>query len=399
MIKKRKQRHYRGLSVMKIKKLIILTSILLQGCSHIDDYMLGKDNTPKPKELKEINSKYKVSQTWTSPVGKSHKTREYLKLKPVIYGNTLYSADSSGLVQAASKSSGQLKWSTQLKHGLVSGPTLANGYIAVGTNSSTVVLLNLANGKELWETKVSGEVLSPPAISHQKVIAKTIDGKVFAIDVKSGKQIWMTEHGAPSLILKASSSPIIVGNLVLIGFSDGKLDALDLNNGQVVWQQSIAYASGSSDVERLVDIDADPIVKNQVAYLASYQGYIGALSLENGQFIWRKPGSVYQNMVLNGNTLYVTDTNDVLWSIDSRNGRVNWKQTALKARGLTEPVLIGSDVVVGDKSGYLHFIGAQNGEQIARFQLPAGVSASPTVIGRTLYVLTDNGMLNKVSVS
>lgn len=288
---------------MKIKLFILIICTMIQGCSKLDDYMLGKDNTPKPKELATIQDKVKVSKNWSVSLGKAPKNKEYLRLKPVVSGGLIYVADATGSVHAVKKSDGTIKWTTPLKHSLVSGPTLSHGYIAVGTSNSSIVVLNKADGKQLWKTKVSGEVLSPPAISHNKVIAKTIDGKVFAFNLVDGKQLWMTEHGSPSLVLKASSSPVVMGNLVLIGFSDGKLDALDLSTGRLVWQRSIAYASGASDVERLVDIDADPIVENNVAYLASYQGYIGALSLNDGQFIWRKPGSVYKNMLLSGNTL------------------------------------------------------------------------------------------------
>lgn len=384
---------------MKSKLLILALCVLVQGCSKIDDYMLGKDNTPKPKELGQIDSKLKVSQNWSAPVGKSHRNLGYMKLKPVIHGGLLYTADESGLVQAIHKSNGSIKWSTQLKTNLISGPAVAEGVIAVGTNSSALILLSQATGKELWQTSLSGELLSPPAIAQHKVIAKTIDGKVYAFDVATGKQLWAVEHGSPSLVLKASSSPVVVGNLVLIGFSDGKLDAIELQTGRVVWQRSIAYSTGSSDVERLVDIDADPIVKNNVAYLASYQGYIGALSLDNGEFIWRKPGSVYKDIVLHSNTLYITDSNDILWSIDSHTGKVNWKQAALKARGLTEPTLIGDDLVVGDKTGYLHFLDTQTGDLLARSQLSNGISVAPLVVGRNLYVLTNNGLLNQLSVS
>lgn len=384
---------------MKIKLLILALCVALQGCSKIDDYMLGKDNTPKPKELTDIKEKIKVSPNWAVGVGKSSKSKEYLRLKPVIQSGTIYTADASGLIHAINKRDGQIQWTTQLKHGLVSGPTIANGYIAVTTNNSSLVLLNQANGKQVWQNKVSGEILSPPAIAHKKVIAKTIDGKVYAFNVADGKQLWTSEHGSPSLVLKASSSPVIKGNLVLIGFSDGKMDAIDIDTGRLVWQRSIAYASGSSDVERLVDIDADPIVEGDVAYLASYQGYIGALSLANGQFIWRKPGSVYKNMLSHGNVLYVSDSHDVLWSINKQNGQVNWKQKLLKARGLTEPVLIGNALVVGDKTGYLHFVDTQTGELLGRFKASSGVSISPSVSGRKLYVLTDNGMLNQLSVS
>lgn len=384
---------------MKIKILTLVLCGLMQGCSQVDDYLLGKDNTPQPKSLTPIESKLKVSQNWSSPVGKAHKNNQYLKLQPVISGGLVYTADASGLIQAVSKNQGTIKWSTQLKQGIVSGPSVADGYIAVGTNTSSLVVLNQADGKRLWQAKLSGEVLSPPVLSHHKLIAKTIDGKVFAFDSSTGKQLWAVEHGSPGLVLKASSSPVVVGDLVLIGFSDGKLEALDVTTGRSAWQRSIAYAVGSSDVERLVDIDSDPIVKNNVAYLASYQGYIGALSLSDGQFVWRKPGSVYKNMLLAANTLYITDSNDILWSIDSRTGHVNWKQNALKARGLTEPALVGNDLVLGDKTGYLHFISTQTGELLARHQLPASVISAPNVSGRNLFVLTDNGMLNQLSVS
>ncbi|MBI2786555.1 MAG: outer membrane protein assembly factor BamB [Legionella longbeachae] len=384
---------------MKIKLFLLILCTLIQGCSKLDDYLLGKDNTPKPKELKEVQDKVKVSKNWTASIGKPPKNKEYLRLQPAIQNGIIYTADASGLVQAVKKNNGEIKWSTPLNHGLVSGPAVANGYIVVGTNNSSLVVLNQTDGKKLWQTKISGEVLSPPAISGKKVIIKTIDGRVYAFNLVNGKQLWMMEHGSPSLVLKASSSPIILGNLVLIGFSDGKLDALDIETGRVVWQRSIAYASGSSDVERLVDIDSDPIVENNIVYLASYQGYIGALSLANGQFLWRKPGSVYKNMILSGNALYLTDSQDIVWSINKNTGQVNWKQTALKARVLTEPALVKNDLVVGDKTGYLHFIDSQTGEILAHSKISGGISVSPSVIGKKLYVLTDNGMLNQFSVS
>lgn len=384
---------------MNIKIVILFLCVLVQGCTQVDDYLLGKDNTPKPKSLKQVDSKVQTLQRWSAPVGKAHKTHDYLKLKPVIRGQLIYTADKSGLIQAVNKNAGTIVWSTQLKDGVLSGPTVAEGFIAVTTNASSLIVLNQNNGKELWSAEISGEALSPPVLSHHRAVVKTIDGRVFAFDAVNGKPLWNVEHGSPGLVLKASSSPVVIGSMVLIGFSDGKLDALDLATGRLVWQRSIAYASGSSDVERLVDIDADPIVRNDIAYLASYQGYIGALSLSDGQFVWKKPGSVYKNMLLRGNDLYLTDSNDVLWSINSSTGQVNWKQTALKARGLTEPVLVKNYLVVGDKTGYLHYMAPQTGELLGRFQLSAGVSVSPSVHGSTLYVLTDNGMLNKLSVS
>lgn len=382
------------------RKLITLGLLLsLQACSHIDDYLLGKDNTPKPSPLEELKPKIKLVEDWSVAVSKSSKASTYLKLKPVIRGDNVYTANASGTVQAVNKNTGQLVWSKQLSQGVVSGPAVAEGYIAVGTSRSSVALLRQTDGTELQQLKVSSDALSKPSITNHKVIVKTIDGIVYAFDLKTGEKLWVSEHGSPSLILKASSSPVIMGQLAIIGFSDGKLDAIETQTGQVVWQRSIAFASGSSDVERLVDIDADPIIRGDIAYLASYQGYVGALSLSSGQFIWRKPASVYKNLAIDDTTLYVTDSDDILWAIDRQNGQVKWKQLSLKARGLSEPTLMGHRLIVGDRTGYLHVLATHNGELISRTRLSGPIDIAPAVAGNKIYVLTANGKLNRLSVS
>lgn len=384
---------------MKIRLLILGLFSLLQACTQIDNYLLGKDNTPKPTPLTPLTSKARMTVKWSVPVGKTKQSSTYLKLKPAIRGEVIYTADASGLVQAIDRKNGHVLWFKQLKYGIVSGPGLGEGYLAVGTNASHVLLLNQSNGEEVWKATVSSDVLSKPAIAHHKVIAKTIDGNLYAFDVRTGEKIWVVDHGSPNLILKASSSPVIMGQVVLVGFSDGKLDAVDINFGHVLWQKSIAYANGSSDVERLVDIDADPIVREGTVYLAGYQGYVGALALDSGEFIWNKPGSTYRNMALDANTLYMTGSDDILWAFDRRSGQVKWKQVSLKARGLSDPVLIGDRLVVGDKTGYLHLLSTQNGELLSRMQLSGAINGAPNVSGNVVYVMTSNGKLNCLSVS
>lgn len=381
------------------KKFIVLAvCVSLQACSKVDDYMLGKDNTPAPAALEPLAPKAKVVEKWSVPIGGSQKNSAHLKLAPEIVGNVVYTADASGLVQAINRTNGKILWSKKLEHGLISGPTVASGVIAVGNDVSSIVLLKQSDGSELWQQKLSGEVLAKPVIAANKVIAKTIDGNLYAFSLTNGEKLWLSDHGAPSLILKASSAPVVVGNLVLVGYSDGKMDAVDIQTGRLVWRRSIAYASGSSDVERLVDIDADPIVRGNVAYLASYQGYVGALSLSDGQFVWRKPASVYKNMTIDNKTIYLTDSDDIVWAINRQSGQVNWKQVALKARGLTEPVLVGDRLVVGDKTGLLHVLATQNGELISRTEVGGAITTAPSVVGNTIYVMSADGKLSRYSV-
>jgi outer membrane protein assembly factor BamB len=384
---------------MKQKALIFGLAWCLQACTPIDDFMLGKDNTPAPTPLSTIQSKLKVKEKWSVPLNPAGKTSSYLKLKPTVRGDVIYLATANGKVQAVNKKSGQVLWSKDVGQGILSGPTVAEGFIALGLTRSSLLILRQDNAQEVLRIKLSSDALSKPVIAHHKVLVKTIDGYLYAFDLKNGEKLWATEHGSPSLILKASSSPVRMGDLLLVGFSDGKLDGVDIQSGRIMWQRSIAYATGASDVERLVDIDADPIVRGERVYLASYQGYIGALSLSDGQFIWRKPASIYKNMAIDNSNLYVTDNDDVLWAFDRVTGQVKWKQLSLKARGLTEPVLLGNHVVVGDKTGYLHVLSRQNGEILARMPLKSPIDIAPAVSGNDLYIMTVNGQLTRLAVS
>ena len=383
-----------------LSTLLVLFFVALQSCSKVDDYLLGKDNTPKPKKLEVITPRMDLVKNWSVPVGGAQKSKSYLKMSPSIKGNTVYTASSNGVVKAIEKQSGKTLWSKVLSASIVSGPVVSNGYIAVTTDNSELILLKQIDGSNVWKTRVANEILAQPLITNNKIVVKTIDGNLYAFNLTSGKKIWRSHHGAPDLILKASSRPALLErNTLLTGYSDGKLDAVALDSGQVLWQRSMVSPSGASDVERLVDIDSDPIIQGDNLYFASYQGYVGKLSMSNGQLKWKKPASVFKNITTAGNSVFYTDSNDVVWSLNKDSGAVNWKQAAFKARGLTEPVYSNNKLYIADAMGMLHVLSAQSGKALARSSIGTPVLLAPVVNKSDVFVQASNGTLNKYKVS
>ncbi len=377
--------------------LSLITSALI-SCTQIDDYMLGKDNTLPPSQLKPFEEKLLLVEKWSVSSGKGGKASDELKLSPVIKGPVVYTANIDGLVQATHKTNGKILWTQQLPDTLTSGPTVANGRIAIATSASTLIVLNQQDGVKIWQANLSSDALAKPVIEGQQVFVKSIDGNLYSFNLNNGEKQWAVDHGAPHLILKASSGPVVSGDLIIAGFSDGKLDGFNKQTGQLMWQRNIAFAGGGSDVERLVDIDADPIVRDSEVYLASYQGYIGALSLASGEFLWQKPASIYKNFAVTGHSIYYVDSDSTIWAVNLSNGQVKWKQDALKARGLTEPVVMGNRIFVGDRLGYLHGFDSINGQFISRVFLNAPVIEPPVISGSSIYVLTANGKLSRYDV-
>ena len=129
----------------------------------------------------------------------------------------------------------------------------------MGSSDAEVVALNSENGELLWKSEVSSEVLSVPVIANGIVIVRTTDGAVIALNEKTGAKLWSYEHNAPALSVRGIGTPIIVEDNVIEGYDNGKLMALRLADGKYVWETSIVIPKGRSEVERLVDLDVDPI--------------------------------------------------------------------------------------------------------------------------------------------
>ncbi len=119
---------------------------------------------------------------------------------------------------------------------VLSSPTLANGYIYVGSNDGFLYcLVNQWNGQltDQWKFQATSAVQSSPAVSLSGtvVVAASIDGHVFAVDAFSGLQLWTVALGG-----HVTSSPTLDSTTVYIGCGDRNMYALNLNTGAVVWK-------------------------------------------------------------------------------------------------------------------------------------------------------------------
>ncbi len=219
-----------------------------------------------------------------------------------------------------------------------------------------------------------------------------MDGEVIAVSLTKEETLWRYQHGAPTLVLRGGSRPRVVNNEVLIGFADGKFVALNASNGKLLWERLMALPKGASIVEQMVDINVDPVIVGDMAYVVSYQGNLAAINTHSGETKWQIPFSSHTGMAVQRNTLYAVNDDDEIWSVNRPNGQVNWRQVDFAARDITAPAIIDDILVVGDKEGYLHWLATKDGHHIARIQATGdAIIARPVVHNNTVYVLTASG--------
>jgi outer membrane protein assembly factor BamB len=360
----------------------------MSGCSAFST----KDNAEPPAELVELESQLEIKELWDRSFEGSDKA--FLKIAPTLDDERLYVAEPSGEVSALDPETGKILWSVDLDVPISGGPGANEGLVAVGTLEAELIVLNAQDGSERWRKRVSSEILSVPAVGGGQVVCRTIDGRISVFSSEDGVQRWVYDRSVPVLTLRGDGSPLLHDNQVLVGFANGKLVALDINSGAPSWEALITTPSGRTELERVVDIDADLKLVEGTVYAVAYHGELAAVSEISGVVLWRRELSSHAGLDADWRQLYITDESDHLWSLDTTNGATLWQQKALHARRLSAPAMVEGNLVVGDFDGYLHWLSQYDGGMLARERVGGdAIRVQPLVRDGIVYVFDQGGNL------
>ena len=122
-------------------------------------------------------------RVWSQPAGS-------LSI-PLIVGDVVYTATTTGQVAAMSKLDGKVHWIQQLENfknakkrkerTVWTGPLLAGNRLVVASSRGDVTLLDPRSGTILKESSVSGSVFVPPVIANETVYILTDEAKLVAL--------------------------------------------------------------------------------------------------------------------------------------------------------------------------------------------------------------------------
>jgi len=321
------------------------------------------------------------------------KQQRFSKLKPLVSGQAIYAGDYSGKIVALDKASGKTIWQNSTGKKIISGPALVDNLLVFTTQDAHVLALDASSGHEMWTAQTSSAVLSPATGGKGTLMVHAIDGSVLAYHSKTGKQKWVVEQSTPALTLHYTSSPVVVNDTVLVGYSSGKFVAMNIHSGMIEWERTISLPHGRSELQRMVDISADPVVVGDIAYVITYQGKLAAVNIVNGNLAWERDISSYQNMAYSKNTLYITDNEHTLWAIHAHTGATLWRQNSLAERYITGPAVVNNQVVVADRGGVVYFVDADKGAILAHKKLSGKFFQNPITMGDGVLAANYKGKL------
>lgn len=372
----------------KIACALTVLTLALAGCANKG----VKVEEAKPSPLPKLEQAKTLVPVFSQNVASTDEA-DPLRMRLDVDHGVIFVINPNGEVEAFQGK--QRLWQKKIsKQGLSSGVEAKDGLVVVGSPKGQLFALDQATGETKWTAQLSGAILAPSLIHAGRVITVANDGTVFAHEVETGKQAWTYNLPNVQFSLRGQAAPVALdARNVLIASANAYIYAIDAISGTPKMQRRVAVSEGRSDIQRLIDIDGEPAVAGQFVVTTSYQGQVTVLDLASQQVLWSEDASSIQRPEVKGNGVFVAQTDGKITAYEITTGNKLWENDQLLNRQLSNPVMLGNDLVVGDLDGVLHLIDPSTGAIIGRSKT-SGEVRTLRVIDNQLYVSTRKGAMS-----
>jgi len=385
---------------MKKSSLIVVlaSAAMLAACGGKTKKTDFFGEEPKPKKPK-VSTITKLDKNWRVSLGKKIQTGDAI-LSPVLFGDDIYAASANGKVYKVSASNGKQVWQTKLrKETISSGVGVGGGLVLVGTDQGIVYAFKQQDGEIAWKASLSSEILSSPVIDNGIVVARAGDGKVFGLSSYDGSVQWTISRQLPKLTLRGDSRPVLTQGVAFVGFSDGNMAAFRAENGAALWDFPISFPRGTNEIDRLADVDTNPLLVGEFLYISSYQEVTHALDIRNQRIAWSSDVSSFHSLAYDAAYLYITDKTGMVHQLDRSNGQKGWSQNALQHFSVSAPISVGPYVLVSEGEGGLYVMRKSDGQIVGKHSLGAKtIIGEPIVDSDIIYFMDSSGTLQSISI-
>ena len=371
---------------LKLPLTIAVASALLLGCSS------NKVKEAKPNPLPKIQQQQGLNLVFSQSVSSTN-AAEALRLQLDTDNGVIFAIDPDGQISAY-KGKERLWKSKITKQELTAGVEAAEGIVVVGNRKGQLFALDQATGEQKWTTQLSGAILSPSLIQSGRVITIANDGTIFAHDAVSGQQVWAYKLPNVQFSLRGQPAPVRLDDrTIVVASANAYVYGLDVISGVPRFQRRVAISEGRSDIQRLIDIVGDPVVAGQYLVTTSFQGQVTVTDLTTQRVVWSEDASSTNRPEVSGDKVFVSTVDGKLNAYSLSTGQLAWQNEELLNRQLSNPVMLGQSLVVGDMDGVIHLLDPASGKLVGRAKT-SGEVQSLRVIDNQLYVATRKGALS-----
>jgi outer membrane protein assembly factor BamB len=296
----------------------------------------------------------------------------------LVVDGVLYKVERLGLIKAKDAETGKKIWKNRIrvsdkrmKYGQIS---YYDGKIFVSTGYDDVICLNAVNGQEIWRRKIKAVTISVPTFDNSRVFVMTNDNKTYALSQRTGNIVWVHSGIFNQTGIDGASAPVTSVGKVIASYSSGEVYVLNGANGREVFSFDLNLPKIIDF--RLNDVDATPVVKDNIIYTVGNGGLFVAVDMRNGEFVWKREFATITDFWLAGDYIYIANNENVVASFHKDNGKVRWamqleqyeSKKETKREIYDEVMMVNGFVLAKNYDGDIMVLNAENGRVLKKIK-------------------------------
>jgi len=348
------------------------------------------------RKRREIN----LRRTWYKNMFYFEDFAKSFVYSPIIVDGKIFNIDSSGDLTAFALDSKKEIWHRRifeklwLKNYKVAHIGACDDKLFAVAGVNQIKAVSQIDGEILWSKDTSAVLSSTPICDGDLVYIISNDNKTFAFNQHNGEIQWIHYGIAKSLAIFGNASPVIQQNVAIVAYSSGEIYALDKKTGVALWSSDLnSYKSINANLF-LNDIDATPVVKDQVVYAIGNGGLMKAINLKNGEDVWEKSVASVIDFWLAGEFLYVINNNNQLMALHKKSGGAKWIVQLPKFKNpkkITSKynyigvIMAGGKLVISREDGEILIIAPEDGKIEKTYSLNKKILHVPIIVNNKFY--------------
>lgn len=287
---------------------------------------------------------------------------------PRIFQDIVYMGSEAGRMNAFDIESGRILWSEDEKTPLGGPVEFFKDHIAYGGMNGRLFVRHYLSGKLKYAIDLGSPIESAPYYFNERLFVYLRGHQLVHLDAETGKILWVYKRAVPvTTTLQRTAKPLVIGNKVVVGFADGFLGALSLQEGLLLWETKLV------DTSKFVDVDLNPVQAGGMIISGSPSGKLQAVNPDSGAISRTFPVSVMAHPFLKGEQLLL-GTNDGEVIIMGLGGEV-LKRVKISKQPVSAVIWWKEHIVAASFDGFLRAIDPLNMTVIDQFALGNTYSA------------------------
>jgi outer membrane protein assembly factor BamB len=325
--------------------------------------------------VSQSNVPASLKQLWTYEAGES------IESSAAIVGGTVFVGSQKGELTALSLENGSVYWKFATGSPIgESSPAYSDGVVYIGDLGGWLNALSATDGKKLWAFKTNGEIKSSPVVVGDRVLIGSYDEHLYCLSARTGALVWKFKTNGP-----VHSTPGISDGVAFIAGCDEMFRGIRIADGKQMFSVSSGAYTGAS-----------PALRTGLAVYGTFDNEVLGVSLAQKQIAWHyehpeRKFPFYSSAAVTATRVVIGGRDKMVHGL-TLAGKGVWT-FATRARVESSPAIASGRVFVGSNDGRFYVLSLDDGAKLWEFDAGAPLSASPAIANGRIVIGSQDGRL------